>query len=91
MHGISSDITSGISYDIIWAVILRTDIRAYLLFDDHPEINIIVDKLVIIDAIFFSKTLLASSLKKRPDSIIFISLWILDAARKKHAQITNYH
>ena len=40
MHGISSDITSGISYDIIWAVILRTDIRAYLLFDDHPEINI---------------------------------------------------
>ena len=44
---------------------------------------------VITEAIFFFITLLASSLKNRPDSIIFTSLFFLEAARKKHAQINS--
>ena len=44
---------------------------------------------IITDAIFFFSTLLESSLKKSPDSIIFTSLFFLEAARKKQAQINS--
>ena len=44
---------------------------------------------VITDAIFFSNTLLASNLKNKPDSRIFMSLSLLEAARKKQAQINS--
>ena len=45
---------------------------------------------IITDAIFLSNTLLASSLKKSPDSIIFMSLLFLEAARKKQAEINSW-
>ena len=45
---------------------------------------------VTTDAIFLSNTLLASNLKKRPASRIFISLSFLEAATKKHAQINSW-
>ena len=41
------------------------------------------------DAIFCFKTLLASNLKKRPDSRMVRSLFFLEAARKKQAQMNS--
>ena len=56
---------------------------------DNNIASVVMPIGITTDAIFFFNTLLASSLKKRPDSKIFRSLSFLEAARKKHAQINS--